>query len=112
MAVGVCVSAKKPPCNGCRYGYPKDTGDAVREPSRDTVAGEGVREITGLIDFAKGLTSSISGEFSCGVEALDDNDGVATFSGSCVGSGNPPTRPGSPLAGGPVDLVDPNCSQH
>lgn len=115
MAVGVGVSAKNPLCSGCRYGYPKDTGEAVREPSRDPVAGDGVREITGLIDFTAAFISSISGEFLCGVEELDDNDGVSDFSSSGIRPGNPPGGPScscSTVAGWPVGLVDPNCSQH
>lgn len=92
MAVGACVSEKSPFCIGCRYGYPNDTGEAVRVvPSPDRVAGDGVREFFGLIGFPARCISSISGEFSCGVEeALDDKDGVASFSGSSTLSGNPP----------------------
>lgn len=92
MAVGVCVSEKSPFCIGCRYGYPNDTGEAVREePSPDRVAGDGVRELFGLIDFPDGCISPISGEFSSGVEeALDDNDGVTAFSGSSILPDSPP----------------------
>jgi hypothetical protein len=59
----------------------------VREPNPDPAAGDGAREITGLITLDKGFISSISGELSWGVEELDDNDGVAIFSGSWA---NPP----------------------
>ena len=81
------------------------------EPSPDRAAGDGVREVFGLIGFPARCISSISGEFSCGVEeALDDNDGVVSFSGSSTLSGNPPGPPSvAPLAEGGVDLVDPNC---
>lgn len=83
----------------------------MREPSPDRVAGDGVREITGLIGFAEGVISSVSGEFSAGVDELDDNGGVAAFSGSSIFPGNLAPCSSSPLADGGVDLVDPNCSQ-
>ena len=111
MAVGVCDSEKSPFCIGGPYGYPNDTGEAVRvEPNPDRVAGDGVREFFGLIGFPPRCISSISGEFSSGVEALDDNDGVAAFSGSSTGPCSSPIRsPVVPLADGGADLVDPNC---
>lgn len=87
IAVGVCASPKNPFCIGCRYGYPNDTGEAVRELNADPVAGDDARDITGLMILDEGFISSISGELSCDVEELDDNDGVAIFSGSWT---NPP----------------------
>lgn len=112
MAVGVCVSEKSPFCVGGRYGYPNDTGEAVRvEPSPDRAAGDGVREFFGLIGFPPRCISSISGEFSSGVEeALDDNDGGVAFSGSSTWLCSPAVRsPVVPLADRDVDLLDPNC---
>lgn len=91
MAVGVCVSVKNPFCIGCRYGYPNDTGEAVREPNPGPVAGDGARESAGLIGFADGFISSISGDDFGGVEELDDNDGGISLAGSWIGPGNSPT---------------------
>lgn len=45
MAVGVCDSAKSPPCIDCPYGQPNDTGVAVRDPSPDPLAADAERGI-------------------------------------------------------------------
>lgn len=60
------------------------------EPNPDRVAGDGARELFGLIGFPDGgCISPISGEFSSGVdEALDDNDGGTAFSGSSIFPGS------------------------
>jgi hypothetical protein len=53
----------------------------------------------GLVIFVGVLTASISGELPCGVDELEDREGVSTFSGSCIGAADPPVGcPGPALA--------------
>ena len=81
MAVGVCVSAKSPFCMVCRYGYPKETGEVVREPSPDPVAGDADRDMRGLVIVDEELRSSACGDVGWDDAGLDGTgDLTAAFS--------------------------------
>lgn len=92
MAVGVCVSAKSPFCICCPYGYPNETGEAVREPKPDPVAGEADREIRGLVILEECLLSSTYGqldeETEIGLDGLGLSADLTSARGSFRGLGS------------------------
>lgn len=79
MAVGVCVSAKRLFCIVCRYGYPNETGEDVREPRFDPALGDDDRDIRGLVIFGGDRAPSTGDEMDCGGGGLNGPEELMTL---------------------------------